>query len=581
MAASTSPNVFSPETSHHRKRDLSASPSSPQPTTAPVVKRSKIDNLFYSPTQDEHTIADTTNATAATTEQPSDEELQSFWNTQSPVMEYREPPATPVKETGNWAPTFNLMDNEDAEEEEFMAGQRFSLGEKPFRRSLYSELLSSSNIAAEDDDVIRRSRRKSAIITSSLFEDEIGEIQEEDEEDEEDEKTTMPLSRPYIPKSIHYDDEVDAFFSSNNNPAADEPEYVLSSALKMSLLQQQHRGVPMYITEWPHFLTLDYFKHHGPQDRVIEDDKPIRISTTPYFDAKFSILKSMGSGEYAEVWKVLELSSKQMFAVKKSKVPFTGWEDRWHQLIEVENLRCVKDSRYCVDMMNAWEERGFLYIQLELCSSGSLDKYIKFKERKIPEEIVWRIFREISLGLNDIHEANIVHLDLKPTNILIDDKGFIKIGDFGISVRTPVDMRWVKGEGDRRYMAPDLLREEFDKPADIFSLGMILLELATGIVLPGTGESWEMLRTGDFSKQKKALSKLSTDMRDMIEWLLITSRRNRPTIQQIINHPRFLEQEESTSCLLSYVYEMERIAAEEAEKLAQRNIFNTPEGRML
>ncbi|KAI8071983.1 kinase-like domain-containing protein, partial [Thamnidium elegans] len=150
------------------------------------------------------------------------------------------------------------------------------------------------------------------------------------------------------------------------------------------------------------------------------------------FDAKFSILKSMGSGEYAEVWKVLELSSKQMFAVKKSKVPFTGWEDRWHQLIEVENLRCVKDSRYCVDMMNAWEERGFLYIQLELCSSGSLDKYIKFKERKIPEEIVWRIFREISLGLNDIHEANIVHLDLKPTNILIDDKGFIKIGDFGI-----------------------------------------------------------------------------------------------------------------------------------------------------
>lgn len=68
----------------------------------------------------------------------------------------------------------------------------------------------------------------------------------------------------------------------------------------------------------------------------------------------------------------------------------------------------------------------------------SLDKYIKFKERKIPEEIVWRIFREISLGLSDIHEADILHLDLKPMNILIDDKGFIKIGDFGISVRKPV-----------------------------------------------------------------------------------------------------------------------------------------------
>ncbi len=42
------------------------------------------------------------------------------------------------------------------------------------------------------------------------------------------------------------------------------------------------------------------------------------------------------------------------------------------------------------------------------------------------------------LGVHDIHQADIVHLDLKPTNILIDDKGNIKIGDFGISIHTPV-----------------------------------------------------------------------------------------------------------------------------------------------
>lgn len=98
----------------------------------------------------------------------------------------------------------------------------------------------------------------------------------------------------------------------------------------------------------------------------------------------------------------------------------------------------------------------------------SLDKYIQFKNRKITEDIVWKIFYEVVLGIRDIHAADIAHLDLKPSNILIDDKGYLKIGDFGISVQTPVEMRWVKGEGDRRYMAPDLLRENFDKPADIF-----------------------------------------------------------------------------------------------------------------
>lgn len=77
----------------------------------------------------------------------------------------------------------------------------------------------------------------------------------------------------------------------------------------------------------------------------------------------------------------------------------------------------------------------FLNILLNL---SSLDKYIEFKDRKIPQDIVWKIFHEIVLGVRDIHQADIVHLDLKPTNILIDDEGYIKIGDFGISVHTPV-----------------------------------------------------------------------------------------------------------------------------------------------
>ncbi|KAI7900086.1 kinase-like domain-containing protein [Cokeromyces recurvatus] len=102
-------------------------------------------------------------------------------------------------------------------------------------------------------------------------------------------------------------------------------------------------------------------------------------------------------------------------------------------------------------------------------------------------------------------------------------------------------MKWVKGEGDRRYMAPDLLRENFDKPADIFSLGLILLELSTGIILPDADETWELLRIGDFSKQKKALSKVSLEMSEMIEWLLTTEAKERPTIKDIMSHPSFVK----------------------------------------
>lgn len=57
----------------------------------------------------------------------------------------------------------------------------------------------------------------------------------------------------------------------------------------------------------------------------------------------------------------------------------------------------------------------------------------------------------------------------------------------------------VEGEGDRRYMSPDLLQGRFDKPADIFALGMVLFEIAGNVELPDNGVSWQKLRAGDFS----------------------------------------------------------------------------------
>lgn len=98
----------------------------------------------------------------------------------------------------------------------------------------------------------------------------------------------------------------------------------------------------------------------------------------------------------------------------------------------------------------------------------------------------------------------------------------------------------------------------------LYSLGLILLELATGIVLPGTGESWEMLRLGDFSKQKGALSRLSLEMSEMIEWLLTTEAKERPTAHDIMQHPSFINVQSAAleeGTLLSYVQEHAEMAS--------------------
>src|SRR4051794_25524734 len=92
-----------------------------------------------------------------------------------------------------------------------------------------------------------------------------------------------------------------------------------------------------------------------------------------------------------------------------------------------------------------------------------------------------------------------IHLDLKPANIFIDWEGVLKIGDFGLASTWPAPPH-IDGEGDRHYLGPEVLSGRFDKPADVFALGVIMCEIAGNIVLPENGSSWQRLRSGDFTE---------------------------------------------------------------------------------
>ena len=87
---------------------------------------------------------------------------------------------------------------------------------------------------------------------------------------------------------------------------------------------------------------------------------------------------------------------------------------------------------------------------------------------------------------------------MKPANVFISFDGVLKIGDFGLATQWPADPN-IEGEGDREYIGPEILRGQFDKPADVFALGLILLEIAGNVVLPDNGVSWQRLRSGDWT----------------------------------------------------------------------------------
>ncbi|KAI1824310.1 hypothetical protein F4861DRAFT_272828 [Xylaria intraflava] len=242
---------------------------------------------------------------------------------------------------------------------------------------------------------------------------------------------------------------------------------------------------------------------------------------------RFDKVEFIGRGEFSEVYKVIETQPvgvgntfflhtpryqsytpaspppAKVFAVKKLILPIQGDKDRKLRLREVDVLRALVGYDHILQLINNWEENNNLYIQTEFCEEGNLNQFLNEVGAKgrLDDFRVWKIMLEMAEGLKYIHSAGFVHRDLKPSNVLVGFDGTLKIGDFGLatSLQEASDAS-LDLDGDREYLAPEALRSEIDTPIDIFSLGLIMLEIAANVKLPENGATWTALREDDFSE---------------------------------------------------------------------------------
>ncbi|KAK3051430.1 mitosis inhibitor protein kinase swe1 [Extremus antarcticus] len=225
--------------------------------------------------------------------------------------------------------------------------------------------------------------------------------------------------------------------------------------------------------------------------------------------ARFSSVAVLGIGEFSQVYRVEKPAHRgssmahagHVWAVKKSRKPYIGIKDRQRKMREVQILKALRGHEHLIEYVDHWESKNHLYIQTEFCENGNLKDFLNqagFKGR-LDDFRIWKILLEMCQGVKSIHDANMIHLDLKPANVFIDWEGVLKIGDFGLASSWPAPPG-LDGEGDREYIGPEVLDGRFDKPADIFALGMIMLEIAGNLNLPENGMPWQRLRTGDLSE---------------------------------------------------------------------------------
>ena len=203
----------------------------------------------------------------------------------------------------------------------------------------------------------------------------------------------------------------------------------------------------------------------------------------------YEILSLIGSGGMGEVYRALDTRLDRNVAVKI--LPARGAGDpvvleRFNR--EARVIASVNHPHIC-SIYDVGEYAGSPYLVMELLEGGTLHERLEHKGQPVEQLIEWGM--QLAGALEAAHARGIIHRDLKPANIIVTPRGDIKVLDFGIAkladdqaaaAKTMAALTDVGAAvGTAAYMAPEQVRGEvLDQRADLFSLGVVLYEIATG-----------------------------------------------------------------------------------------------------
>ncbi len=184
----------------------------------------------------------------------------------------------------------------------------------------------------------------------------------------------------------------------------------------------------------------------------------------------------LGAGAYGEVWVALDRNTGRQVAIKF--YAHQGGLD-WSILSrEVEKLAFLSADRYVVQLLDVgWDAQPPYYV-MEYVEQGSLEDLLAREEKLPPREAV-ALFREVAVGLMHAHGKGVLHCDLKPANILIDQDGRPRLADFG---QSRLSHEQTPALGTLFYMAPEQadLKAVPDVRWDVYALGALLYCMLTG-----------------------------------------------------------------------------------------------------
>ncbi|EJU06574.1 Pkinase-domain-containing protein [Dacryopinax primogenitus] len=192
--------------------------------------------------------------------------------------------------------------------------------------------------------------------------------------------------------------------------------------------------------------------------------------------AQYTLLSQLGTGSFGTVYKALHAETGQVVAIKQ--IDLDNSEDDIGE-IQQEIAHLAKcDSDHVTRYYGCFVKEYKLYIVMEYLAGGSCLDLLK--PGPLPEPYIAIICRELLLGLDYLHSQGLIHRDIKAANVLLSAQGKVKLADFGVAAQISATLHHTF-VGTPFWMAPEvILQSGYDGKADLWSLGITAIELATG-----------------------------------------------------------------------------------------------------
>mmetsp|Transcript_66830 Transcript_66830/g.105719 ORF Transcript_66830/g.105719 Transcript_66830/m.105719 type:complete len:657 (-) Transcript_66830:87-2057(-) len=272
-----------------------------------------------------------------------------------------------------------------------------------------------------------------------------------------------------------------------------------------------------------------------------EDDAALRRVAVKAFIVE--VQSGSNPQDEAEVEPTVDRQKLSEFARRRA-----SFEAERSVLAQIEHPHIVK-------MHECFEEKGCLYIVLELCRGGELYERIAQKVmaqggKGFEENVARHLFRQMLYAVGYLHANRVVHRDIKTENFLLlgesgsDDADVLKLCDFGTAVRLSTQRPRSNGRvGTLSYMAPEVYANRgADICADVWSLGVVLYLILVGANPFRNSQTKTKVATvrkiesGDFDQGRLGWLDLTEDARNLIKNLLVLEEEKRLTCVQSLRH---------------------------------------------